>query len=95
MCAVGPGDPISLEVCEHQTLPRGEQECFRITVDKRCVRPTYRRIAGGLEARFVRARFLGFGRRSRALGSVGAIRVASAPAGWLRTRSAWPMGSRI
>jgi hypothetical protein len=53
VCAVGPGDPISLEVCELQTLPRGEQECFRITVDKRCARPTDRRIADGLEARFV------------------------------------------
>jgi hypothetical protein len=63
---------------------------------RRAVRPfVRRRIADGLEARLVRSFVLrgslGVGRRSRALGSVGAIRV-SAPAGRLRTRSAWPMG---
>jgi hypothetical protein len=78
VCAVGPGDPISLEVCEHHTLPRGEQECFRITVDKRCARPTHRRIADGLEARLVRAfvraaRCLAVGRRSHAFGFVGRV----------------------
>jgi hypothetical protein len=87
---VGPGDPISLEVCEHHTLPRGEQECFRITVDKRCARPTYRRIADGLEARLVRSFVLrgslGVGRRSRALGSVGAIRVRRRQGGCERGR---------
>jgi hypothetical protein len=55
VCAVGPGDPISLEVCEHHTLPRGEQECFRITADKRCARPSdapadRRRARGALRA---------------------------------------------
>ena len=90
MCAVGSGDPISLEVCKHHTLPRNEQECFRITIDKRCARPTYRRIADGLETRFVRSFVL-----RGSLPSVGAPMRLVLSAGLLRTRSAWPMGLRI
>ncbi len=66
------GPPISLEVCKHHTLPRGEQECFRVTVDKRCARPAYRRIAGGLEARFVRSFVLRGSSALRSSASVGA-----------------------